>query len=123
MLVGILLAVLAIGIAIGAYAMFAPRKPVAVETVAPQAAAAEAPPVQTEAQRVDAVFAMGALDGEESTRRLTAALDDPSETVALAAAHALATSGRSEIARAYIAAHPGERTTRLRETIDWMHAD
>ena len=118
MLVGILLALLAIGIAIGAYAYFAPRRPVAVEA-APQPAA-EAPP-QTEAQRVDAVFAMGALDGDESTRRLTQALDDPSETVALAAAHALAASGRGEIVRTYVDAHPNERTTRLRETIDWMH--
>ena len=116
MLVAVLLGLLAIG----AYAYFAPRRPAAISAAAPPAAA-EAPAPQTEAQRVDAVFAMGALDGEESTRRLSEALDDPSETVALAAAHALAGSGRGEIVRAYVAAHPGERTTRLSETLDWMH--
>jgi len=118
-LVGILLAVLAIGIAIGAYAMFAPRKPVAVEAAPPEAPS-ETRAEQTEAQRVDAVFAMGALDGDESTRRLTAALEDPSETVALAAAHALAGSGRGEVVRAYIAAHPSERNTRLSVTLDLL---
>ena len=121
MFVGILLALLAVGIAIGAYAYFAPRRPVAVEA-APQAAVAETPP-QTEAQRVDAVFAMGALDGDESTRRLTDALDDPCDTVALAAAHALVRSGRGETLRSYAQAHPGERSERLVDTIGWMHAD
>ena len=116
MLVGILLAVLAIG----AYAMFAPRKPVAVEA-APRDARLGAQSEPSEAQRVDAVFAMGALDGEESTRRLTAALDDPSETVALAAAHALAGSGRGVLLERYAAAHPGARAQRLVDTIGWMH--
>jgi HEAT repeat protein len=120
--VAVLLGLLAIGIAIGLYAILAPRRREAVEAASP-AVPAESHPPQTEAQRVDAVFAMGALDGAESTRRLTAALDDPSETVALAAAHALAGSGRSEIVRAYVATHPDDRTARLRETIAWMHAD
>jgi hypothetical protein len=118
-----LLVVLAIGLALGAYALFAPRR-VAAEPVVAQANVGTSAPVQlTEAERIDAVFAMGALDGDESTRRLALALDDPSETVALAAAHALAGSGRGELVRSYVAAHPGERTTRLGETLDWMHED
>ena len=119
MFVTALRVLLAIGIASGAYAMFAPRKPAAVDA-GPQPSPAEAPP-QTEAQRVDAVFAMGALDGEESTRRLTAALDDPSETVALAAAHALAGSGRGAVLTGYAQANPGARAQRLVDTIGWMH--
>jgi HEAT repeat protein len=118
-----LLVLLAIGVALGAYAIFAPRRTAAVE--APAHDPAPARPQQsplTEAQRVDTVFAMGSLDSDEATRRLTEALDDPSETVALAAAHALAASGRADALRAYFDAHPGDRAARLANTIDWMHA-
>ena len=120
MLVAVLVGLLAVGIAIGIYAMVAPRRPVAVEAAK---AAPDGPPAasQTEAERVDEVFALGALDGDESTRRLTAALDDPSETVALAAAHALAGSGRGAILAAYARANPGARSQHLVDTIGWMH--
>ncbi|HEY8322708.1 MAG TPA: hypothetical protein VIG46_13040 [Candidatus Baltobacteraceae bacterium] len=120
MLVAVLLGLLAVGIAIGVYAIVAPRRPVAVET-ARSAPAGASPPTPTEAERVDEVFALSALDGDESTRRLTAALDDPSETVALAAAHALAASERGAILTAYARANPGARSQRLVDTIEWMH--
>ncbi len=119
----VLLALLAIGIAVGAYAIFAPRRPAVAVEAASTPVAASRSSAASEAERVDAVFAMGALDGDEATRRLTEALDDPSETVALAAAHALATSGRQGMLRAYVDAHPSERTTRIAETIDWMHTN
>jgi len=110
----ILLAILVIGIAIGAYALLAPRKVAAIvpPSAAPSAAA------MSEAQRVDAVFATGALESDESTAYLVAALDDPSEAVALAAAHALAGSGRSAALQAYLRNDPGARSDRLRDTVD-----
>ena len=46
-----------------------------------------------EAERCDFVFAIAALEDPSSLRLLERALDDPCEAVALAAAHALATSG------------------------------
>lgn len=118
MLVTVLLGLLAIGIAIGIYAVVAPRRPVEAARPAPGVPAGAS---QTEAERVDEVFALGALDGDESTRRLTDALDDPSETVALAAAHALAGSGRGAILADYARANPGARSQRLVDTIGWMH--
>ncbi len=118
----VLLGLLVVGLAIGAYALFAPRR--AVPVAASQTPVAPPPAnIASEAERVDAVFAMGALDGDEATRRLAEALDDPSETVALAAAHALASSGRSAVLDAYAASHPGARSSQLTQTIGWMHGD
>ncbi len=47
-----------------------------------------------EQERCDLVFAMGAINEESSNDLLLRALGDPSQTVALAAAHALARNGR-----------------------------
>jgi len=121
----VLLAILAIGIALGLYAWLAPRrKPDAVPAEAP-----EPPPIDWTAQagddfeglsdsaRCDLVFAMADLDDDRSRELLEAALDDRSDAVALAAAHALTSSGRLETVRAYAAAHPGPRAQRLLETV------
>lgn len=113
----IALALIVAGLAIGAYAAFAPRRP-AVATAASQPGA---PAQLSEAQRVDAVLATGSLESDDATAYLVAALDDPSEAVALAAAHALAGSGRGDALRRHLESRPGERSERLADTIGWMH--
>lgn len=71
----------------------------------------------TEPARCDMVFAMAALDDDASRDVLRRALDDPSETVALAAAHALVRRGHAAVLERYFAAHPGERATRIAQTL------
>ena len=70
-----------------------------------------------EPARCDMVFAMAALDDDASRAVLERALDDPSETVALAAAHALANRGQGVLLERHFAANPGERATRIAETL------
>jgi hypothetical protein len=74
-----------------------------------------------EAARCDMVFAMAALDDDASRSVLERALDDPSETVALAAAHALANRGQGVLLERHFAANPGERATRIAETLALLH--
>ncbi|HVS45077.1 MAG TPA: hypothetical protein VMS32_00220, partial [Verrucomicrobiae bacterium] len=71
----------------------------------------------SDSARCDLVFAMAALDDERSRRLLEAALDDRSEAVAMAAAHALAIGGRLEVVRAYASRVPGPRSQQLLETV------
>ena len=120
----LLLAVLVIGVAIGLYAWLAPRRGPVAEPV-------EAPPVPTtwtsqagddfeglsDAARCDLVFAMAELDDDRSRQLLEAALDDRSDTVALAAAHALASAGRLETVQAYVRSKPGPRAQALLDTV------
>ena len=125
-----LLVVLVVGAAIGAYALLAPRK---VEAPAPSPSARSVEPLQvssawtseageefgglSEAARCDMVFAVADLEDERSRGLLVHALDDPSETVALAAGHALMNAGRSDELKAYVAQHPGTRAQTLVETL------
>ena len=122
MLTIVLLVVLAIGLALGAFALFAPRRapisvpvPVAADTGWAQSAGDEFAGLSDEA-RCEMIFAVAALDDDASRTLLERALDDRSEAVALAAAHALASDGRIEAVRAYAAAHPGDRSKRILET-------
>jgi hypothetical protein len=122
MLTIVLLVVLAIGLALGAFALFAPRRapvavavPVASDSSWAQSAGDEFAGLSDEA-RCEMIFAVAALDDDASRALLERALDDRSEAVALAAAHALASDGRIEAVRAYAAAHPGARSQRILET-------
>ena len=67
----------------------------------------------SESARCDLAFALGALDDARSQQLLERALDDPSEPVALAAAHALMRRGSRTRVDDYLAGHPGERTSRI----------
>ena len=73
-----------------------------------------------EPARCDLIFAMAELDDASSLRLLIHALDDPSQTVALAAAHALARSGHIEAVRAYAQTHEGERSTELLQLVSLL---
>lgn len=127
MLIYVIVALLVVGIALGAYALFAPQraKRAAVETRSDDSAEnahAFAPPPSplaglSEAERCEVIFALAALDDDESREHLRFALDDPSETVALAAAHALAECGHMTAVNAYVQSHPGPRADRLINTV------
>jgi hypothetical protein len=67
----------------------------------------------TEAARCELIFALQDLPGDERTATLRAALDDPSEIVALAAATALAARGERAFVEGYFAEHPGARSQRI----------
>jgi hypothetical protein len=67
----------------------------------------------TEAARCELIFALQDLPGDERTATLRAALDDPSEIVALAAATALAARGQRGFVEGYFAEHPGARSQRI----------
>ena len=126
-----LIAAFVIGAAIGIYALLAPRRKAERESV-------EAPRkelqvdtawnAQTEAEfgslpeaaRCDMIFAVSALDDDRSAQLLEHALDDPSETVALAAARALKERGRSDAVDDYLARHPGERAERIAHTLSLL---
>jgi hypothetical protein len=117
-----------IGVALGAYAWLAPR-PATVKTE-------PLPPIQpwngntewtseagdefaglSESARCDLVFAVADLRDERSQQLLLHALDDPSDAVALAAAHALARRGCSAAVDEYAEQHPGNRAARIMETL------
>lgn len=120
-------AVLLAGILIGAYAFFAPARATA-ERANRESTALEATTGWTsdvgeefaglsEAARCDLIFEVAAFDDERSQQLLEHALNDPAEAVALAAAHALASSGRSSVLEAFLAQHPGARAQRLAQTL------
>jgi hypothetical protein len=125
--VAILVLVLIVGAAIGAYALLAPRREREAR------AAREGVPLQattdwtneagdefaglSESARCDLVFAVAALDDERSRQLLEHALNDPAEAVALAAAHALAGNGRRATVERYLADHPGLRADRIVQTL------
>ncbi len=113
-----------------AYALLAPRRkaervradrpPLAAQTGWTSAAGAEFAGL-SEAARCDMIFAVAALDDDASRRLLEHALADPAEPVALAAAHALATHGRTDAVDAFLAANPGARADRIAATLALLH--
>lgn len=129
--VAILAVVFAAGALIGAYALLAPRATVEVrEPSAPLApwkpstgwttqAGAEFAGL-AESARCDLIFAVSGLGDERSQQLLVHALDDPSDAVALAAAHALARRGESTAVDEYVSRHPGERSERLARTLELL---
>lgn len=74
----------------------------------------------SEPERVDLVFALGALGDESATARLVRALDDPSEAVALAAARALASAGDAARVERYFAQPHNERAARIARSLDLL---
>jgi len=70
-----------------------------------------------EPARCDLIFAAGELDDERSHRLLVNALADPSATVSLAAAHALARSGHIQDVQKYAASAEDQRSTTLLELL------
>lgn len=67
----------------------------------------------SEPERCDLIFATFDLHDERSSALLAHALRDPSEAVALAAAHALQRREEDAVVHAFAQAHPGERAQRL----------
>ena len=117
------------GAAAGVYAWLAPRQRAAVPSV-------ERAPLRVETDwsnevaqefaglsepaRCEMIFAAAALDDDRSQRLLEHALDDPSEAVATAAAHALATRGSASVVQTYLGAHAGERADRIARTLSLL---
>lgn len=128
----VLVLVFLTGAALGAYALLAPRAAV-VETQphAPSQPWTASTDWTTEAgaefaglsesARCDLIFAVADLEDERSHRLLAHALDDPSEAVALAAAHALARRGADNVLSEYAHNHPGERSERLARTLELLN--
>jgi hypothetical protein len=124
-----------IGAAIGAYALLAPRATVPVQPPVParpiepwtastewtSEAGAEFAGL-SEPARCDLIFAVADLDDERSRGLLTHALDDPSDAVALAAAHALMRRGESHAVNEYTQGHPGERSQRLAGALELLES-
>lgn len=124
----ILLAIVAVAVCVGAYAWLSPSREREEEIVAPPAEVWEPDPAWTaeageefatlsEAARCDLVFAVADLPDERAEGLLLHALDDPSEAVALAAAHVLEKRGASERVHAHVKRHPGPRAKRIEETL------
>jgi hypothetical protein len=124
--------VFAVGVVLGIYALRAPRAAAPVETE-------KLPPLEpwtastdwtseagaefaglSESARCDLIFAVADLQDERSHRLLAHALDDPSDAVALAAAHVLARRGDSQTLDEYARRHPGERSERLARTLELL---
>jgi len=119
--------VVVIAVLVGAYAVFAPRRK-AEHVRDPQRSTLSAQTGWTsaagdefaglsESARCDMIFAVAALDDDASRGLLEHALADPAEPVAIAAAHALATHGRTVVVERFLAANPGERADRIAATL------
>ncbi|PZR59572.1 MAG: hypothetical protein DLM50_00225 [Candidatus Meridianibacter frigidus] len=106
-------------VAAGVYALIARKASAAVVPVS-VAAESEDFAALSEAQRCDVIFAMGDLEGERSRTLLIAALDDPSPTVALAAAHVLARNGCLKDLEGYARSHEGARTAELLQMVSLL---
>lgn len=127
--------VFAVGLMLGAYAVFGRKKvPVAVAS-APPALPPDPRPDEaatwtheagaefaglSESARCDLIFAVGAFNDERSRLLLAHALDDPSTTVALAAAHALTRNGRIDDVREYAQSHEGQRSDELLQLLSLL---
>lgn len=72
----------------------------------------------SEAERCDLIFALDALVDDSSETLLARALGDPSETVALAAAHALARRGGLEMLERHLTECASERARSLRLLVE-----
>lgn len=123
-----MLVVFVAGAAVAGYAFLVPRKvPVPVETSStPEALPAKSDwasevgdefATLSESARCDFVFAIATLDDDNSHRLLVHALGDPSDAVALAAAHALARSGRIDEVRTFANERAGPRAAALLRTL------
>ncbi|HZT12268.1 MAG TPA: hypothetical protein VFA29_05685 [Candidatus Baltobacteraceae bacterium] len=130
-LLAALAALFVAGAAIGLYAWRAPRAvPVKREPPRPipplepspswTAEAGEEFAELSESARCDLIFAVSDLNDERSARLLEHALNDPSDAVALAAAHALGRRGAAAAVSEYARRYPGERAERILATLALM---
>jgi hypothetical protein len=133
-MITILIAVLfLVGVVLGVYAVIAPRRaasePTLLDRIEPKTVVVNADwsidsgqtfSSLSEAGRCDLIFAVAPLGDERSKNLLVRALDDPSETVALAAAHALAGSGHVDILDSFLQEHPGDRAARISGTLSLL---
>lgn len=132
----ILAGIFAVGVLIGVYAWLAPRAPAPNTKPSTARQNTEPAPAQSseaatdwtsqageefaglsESARCDLIFAVAHLDDDRSHQLLVHAMDDPSDAVATAAAHALAQRGSNEVVQQYAEQHPGERAERIVQTI------
>jgi hypothetical protein len=72
------------------------------------------------AERCEFIFAVATLDDPSSLRVLERALDDPCEAVALAAAHALTTAGRTAPLERFLSEHPGGRAESIMASLELL---
>ena len=124
MIVAIVVVALAAGAAIFLYVTRARRTPVATLPDRPHwtDAAGAGFAELSESGRCDMIFALAVLEDSDSLALIEGALDDPSDTVALAAAHALAARGEPDRLQRYFAAHPGHRAARIAHTLALLDA-
>lgn len=122
--------VIIVGALIGAYAFMAPRRaervraqqsgePMRATTDWTNEAGDEFAGL-SESARCDLIFAVAALEDERSQQLLEHALNDPSEAVALAAAHVLISSGRQSVVQTFLARNPGRRADRIAQTLSLL---
>ena len=127
----VLLVIVAIAVCIGLYAWLSPeRKPIEEAPLPPNepwkpdtawtAQAGEEFATLSEAARCDLVFAVADLNDERADGLLLHALDDPSEPVALAAAHVLEKRGAGDRVRARVKRYPGERAQKIEQTLSLL---
>jgi HEAT repeat protein len=74
----------------------------------------------SEAERCDFIFACQALDDRESLALIERALDDPCESVAIAAARAMARRGQTEDLHCYFARRSDERSLRIARAVELL---
>jgi hypothetical protein len=72
----------------------------------------------SESERCDLIFAYAVLGDAHSLDVIEHSLDDPSESVAIAAARALARRGQNEVLARYFAARPGDRSRRIAAALE-----
>lgn len=73
-----------------------------------------------EAERCDYLFALSALDDPSNLFVFRRALDDPSETVAIAAAHSLVAAGRSGEVEALLARRRDARAQHIAAALELL---
>ena len=124
----VLLAVIAVAVCAGAYMWFSQTKEPIEETIPPPlepwtpdagwtSEAGEEFATLSESARCDLIFAVADLQDERADGLLVHALDDPSEPVALAAAHVLERRGAADRVREHVNRYPGKRARRIAETL------
>jgi hypothetical protein len=64
------------------------------------------------------IFAYAVLGDAHSLNVIERALDDPCESVAIAAARALARRGQNEVLARYFAARPSDRSRRIAAAVE-----
>jgi HEAT repeat protein len=112
--VTLVLAVLVVALATVGYALVRPRRKSDADLLIDEFGKL------SNAQRCEFVFAVATLDDPSSLRLLERALDDPCEAVALAAAHALTTAGRTAPLERFLSEHPGGRAESITASLELL---